>query len=1400
MNSKQLVNKGSHLDNDESFQPKDTFRHAMNGMLISYNDGNYSWQNSIGNKVSFNVGLNIIGWCNLREDLIIFSTDEVIGAIDKVVFNGLGEATVYPQYALDDFGFSQLHPIVNECEGYYESQKIQRVYWTDFKNQFRSLNLSQIKYLHTNEPNIITVSFVPNKQYVVVSGSVVVPSGTYTKGQSFSSPTTPIIYDLTNTVIAEYLSANSMNSSPVVTWGDIGLNQILQNQGTVGYGQYFFCYQYYSLDGRVTNWSPLSNGIAMINIGNTYQGQQGGQQLGSGITGTDIGNGNSNNAFELKITNVETIYDHIRFGVFTSSEYNTINPDGFSFSEVATSPDHNKEQLVIYFGDKTHIKKISLDDVLIGKAAIEKVKTFCITQRYLIVANTVESGEFNNTNVTATITISPEVYEIVSDARGNVYSPNGDLTGHDKMAGVSSDIYVNQWYKVKSLTISYNSISYSIGDLFKGIVGITHYVGSGSVVPVIRKKKYKKFDNSYVYDVIEIPNDYLDYKSPIVSENAVGYWGGETYRFGLLPYDKQGRAMHVRFGADIKFPERNIQGNTYQLNGNSMPCTASSMVNDALGNGTYSQSNLNIMSALIDGIDITDIIDQISAISIVRCSRDGQESTLYEGLLQPLVRVTEEFPAPTNEGHVLYPAETHFSDGFERFSHSSYFERRPYCYALYSPERMFYFNSDIPSIGDSLKINGFFEQINPLNNGLGQNTAFSNFNQKFYKECNPIDNTLSIGKVNEVNIEAGFQEVDSAKNILSGSNHSANMQVPLLDVGNLNNDTIYSYTTELLWSRASILPGGDAGYFKRSTITRASILETNYGEGSLSATFPNGFVDQQGDYRDKTTVTYVQYKRRNANLYGGTTDEAKALNLYYTIGHYLPITTELKNDIINSNGRYVLNGLQVFGGDCFINLFDFNLATYDSNWEKITSPIIGGNTYYDSWQLEVVFPVQSSVNTAFRQGFHTAKDRMWGKGISGNSTGLRVNVSPPHIENYNKTINQSSINEAYLTCYSTDKKKITLKSLPTNFEFETEFDYRIRWSQLKSNGEDVDKFMIFDSLQFLDVEPNHGMINNVRTEANRLFYWQEHAVGSVPVNERMVVTSAVGEMVNLGVNSGVGLGNGRFDERHSFYGNQHQHSLIKTTNGFCWYDLSNSAFVHMNTKLGINNDSIIKGYYQFFRNEIDPLLYENFNPVISRGIVAGYDEVYRTVYMTFFAIDKSKFSNHTIAFNDVTNTFVGEHSFFPTLYAKLHGRFITTEGVATNIGLGWIHDTADSGRGNYFGVIKDSTIELIVNSNFDMSKIFDTFMVEGNDKFFYKIECWTNNQYGVDEDIIDKTTLELLSDNVEYRNQTWVGNLPLTGESDRFTDNWLKIKFYFDNSQNKLIKLLSLQTNYRQAR
>ena len=109
--------------------------------------------NSLPKKI---VGLTIIGYANIREDLYVFTTNEdneptanSTGQIWKVNIENCTVNLVYYNY----LGFSTKYPI-RKAIGKYENEKIQKIYWTDFNNFLRSLNVTSDTCIDTPLTNL----------------------------------------------------------------------------------------------------------------------------------------------------------------------------------------------------------------------------------------------------------------------------------------------------------------------------------------------------------------------------------------------------------------------------------------------------------------------------------------------------------------------------------------------------------------------------------------------------------------------------------------------------------------------------------------------------------------------------------------------------------------------------------------------------------------------------------------------------------------------------------------------------------------------------------------------------------------------------------------------------------------------------------------------------------------------------------------------------------------------------------------------------------------------------------------------------------------------------------------------------------------------------------------------
>jgi len=56
-------------------------------------------------------------------------------------------------------------------------------------------------------------------------------------------------------------------------------------------------------------------------------------------------------------------------------------------------------------------------------------------------------------------------------------------------------------------------------------------------------------------------------------------------------------------------------------------------------------------------------------------------------------------------------------------------------------------------------------------------------------------------------------------------------------------------------------------------------------------------------------------------------------------------------------------------------------------------------------------------------------------------------------------------------------------------ELQGEADFRVFWSELKQNGEDVDSWLKFQATNYQDVDSKHGAITHLRSFHNKLMFW-----------------------------------------------------------------------------------------------------------------------------------------------------------------------------------------------------------------------------------------------------------------------------------------------------------------------
>jgi len=954
---KNLFGNGWHSDNDPRFQPEGTFRDGLNGRLIGNADGSFTWENMKGNKTTFSLpdtdpdNSQLIGWFPFRDMIIVWFT--VVGGADvigKFIVDNDGFNASYSEIysvAANGMNFSPATPI-RDIFGVYESENIQRIFWTDKSNHPRQINIE-------------------------------------------NPPSDP----------------KFLNWTPLLCLGQIKFDSII-NDGALLYGTYLFCFQLLTNDGYASDWSYMTSPVPITGYPTTgdeddYQAHQGenfDQNTGRGI--------------KLTIDGIDTGFDQIKVGYFFSNDYNSAGP-----GVIEKILDITGTSMDVEIKGGEGIGTLSIEDVLLSTITLEKVKTFAnIKDQRNAVSNLTERNELSIGNKHFSdkgVVLLPEAYELLTDMRGHPYdtgaiTPPTALFGHkigeyklfpglwykatsdmtyagsfyenlngQAQAGTDADDLVLQadhhnagsnyysdaytilrlWYwnnsgtlikltgiSITSYTPETNTIKFTPAMTDPDLTRIIRYyirqkVGTGisngkifnnfnyvvpdtgTFIPLLRIKKYARKDSGHVgeivYDDYDLTNEYLDYKGKTIASIAKGYWGKETYRLGLLPIDKYGKFMYPRWIEDFEVPVRNNEDTVLPF-----PMMKDyNLTSDA--NGEYSAYwNISVMSIIINRLDLTDIIDDISGFAIVRAPRDKQ--ILGEGLLMP----TRE--SSLYRSYIQVP----YWDQGAGIGLNSKRTKNLYCF--WTPEYSFDRETFTKNSGDVLEILNYFQQEKQKINweDIGQAETTDAAYGKFFRS---------------------ISQVNSHANGLIGNTQDIRTRNVFTPEPDAEITQIYYHPTD------------PDKYFKNYSewYIDGDVDHTGTGaKGLLFYITGDEYTDGVfGDYYNGAVnkwniCTYIAYKRSKGSLYGGTSNAALSNTQYIFTGHYQIVDQAFRDQIKNSD-NYIVDNLQLFGGDCFICINDI------ARIQKFIGT--------DKFGMSQLMPVQSSINIALRQGTHAAKDR-----------------------------------------------------------------------------------------------------------------------------------------------------------------------------------------------------------------------------------------------------------------------------------------------------------------------------------------------------------------------------------------------------------------------------------------
>jgi hypothetical protein len=1001
----------------------------------------------------------------------------------------------------------------------------------------------------------------------------------------------------------------------------------------------------------------------------------------------------------LKISDIDTRYDSIQVVAFRSIAKDVYEPGVLIFDQDITSA----TMYFTYTGSE-NLGTVTSSEVNIFSKFILQAQLMEFIKNVNTLADYTErteipEGTIIKYNKINGVTLDKETYPIPLDTKVgmSLWDYNSDSLEDKPLHGVK----VDSSYRYKGVWYKQSGGTFVQGD------GITAKLSTD--IPHLRIKKYTEFGGTVIYKDISLQDDYLNYRSKKVSHHLKGYMGTETYRIGVVLF-KDGKPYGVRYIGDREFPVRN---GFWEMT-------------TVFAAGTYTDNHImgNVLSLIVNNLDLSELVTthkisgnaiacDIDGFAIVRCERDVQ--LISQGALIPMLAEEDS----TNRRNVLAAPSTHYAGG------GANRRRLNYLYNYYSPEHMFNVPNKSISIGDKMRIHAYTGLWFSDNSYFGPDIVgnANNWAQKYYGNQSA----------------PGGLPADLTENDIRGI-----YNFPFNSAG--TGDTVVVERSVSVRNESET-PGLKHGY---GTDSKIVVLTTDEPTDA----------DSFASWKDNA-LSIVDHYVPKTNLYGGTSDAALAANKYFSTGHYQEITLDILNSIKDGNGDFIFNGIQVFGGDTYINIFDIQRIL--RNQFKDDPDFFGHTT---------IFPIQSTVNIDMRNGIHSGKDRPYHS--SKNPTG--VGLEDPYIllEDFN-----------YNDGYSTSLSEKYYLPLPYGYKEVSESKFNVLWSNEKIIGEKIDNYRIFPVNNIRPVEHSFGFITGLINSKDKLVYLQEKGVGYIPVGERVTINSQENQPVQLGVGGQFS----RYDTTNRFYGCQHYYSIRKVPGGIVWFDFNNRAFVFLKDNMQLSDESIIKGMEPYF-NALDPDLKNYDIPFVNYGIYSYYDKKRKEAVMIFREPDGT---DTALTFSQKNSFFTGTLDLIPSVVYSYMDYPIMSKKGDVNI---WVANNAN--QRSFFGTSYDAYLKFIVNNDPDVNKIYDVFKVIGNNNFFNDI-TYTGKNFGpVTENVIDNSN-NILSEYLKYLNFEWRGSYPLDSEGERLRGHYAEIEFKLDKNNSNNVELFKMITGNRKT-
>jgi hypothetical protein len=521
-----------------------------------------------------------------------------------------------------------------------------------------------------------------------------------------------------------------------------------------------------------------------------------------------------------------------------------------------------------------------------------------------------------------------------------------------------------------------------------------------------------------------------------------------------------------------------------------------------------------------------------------------------------------------------------------------------------------------------------------------------------------------------------------------------------------------------------------------------------------------------------------------ANQYGGETYFARSNTEYTGCGQY-------------SDGSDETISYATFGGDTYVAMFDYlRIPWVDSDYAEKKKDS-------DNMTQVLFFPVETSVNLDYRY------DEYYSKKIRHNKAEARYiqekagdysnRVGSPEKFNYTQDYDLYLENRAYT------RPNDAIKYLPRSLDFtETSLkDSRIVISEEYNYNIRTDNLVKFLPENKKDINSIYGQINSIVNHKDNVFIFQDRAIGIQYVNERSLINDKTGATLVLG--TGDILGQHYYMTTSS--GSKHRDSIVSADSGLYYFDVNTRSF-NMLSKDDAKVSSVL-GLYSYFKSNVDKNLADT--PMLGYGVHAVYDEEDSRIIFTY--LDGG--SDFTLSYSEQLKVFESFYDFKPYIYIKTYDNKILSLDPSELSDV-YLHGNGD--YGTYYGTLYDSNVTLLFNDKPEINKVFNN--IEFNSRVTVLSPTTATDTYYNEtinkiqfyNDYQDSGLLTLVQDGsgsvepassleIKRRNRKWRLAIPRDNDPDstrstRFSSTYLFEKFNFLNNNDKKFILEDIITYY----